>query len=99
MEHDTKVVLLEKLFEQRKIENIPNLPMADEWLKHIVQGIKVECDDSLFLVRKVMNEAVTDFSICSSDQNNFLVHKSSPLLRFINWKVDVLPANVVGGGG
>jgi len=44
MEHDTKVVLLEKLFEQREIENITHLPMADERLKHIVQGIKVERD-------------------------------------------------------
>jgi hypothetical protein len=48
------------------------------------------------LVSQVMDKTMTNFPICPSDQNDFLVHRTSPLFSVKDRKVNALPADVIG---
>jgi len=80
VEYDTEVVLLKEVFEKRVVENVTDLPMTDQRLKDFIQRIKVNRDDRFLLLSKVVDQTMTNFSVCSSDQNDFLVHRLTPLL-------------------
>ena len=99
MENDTEVIFLKKLFKTGIIENVSYAPVANQRLKNLIQGVEVNCDDRLVFTGKVVDQTMTDFSVCSSDQNNFLVHRSTPLFQLVDWKVNALPPDVGGGCG
>src|SRR5690606_4146585 len=73
VENDTEMVFLKKFFEKCKVENVTDLPMTDKRLKHLVERIEVESDNCFLLISKVVDQTMTNFPICSSDQNDFLV--------------------------
>ena len=73
--------------------------MTDERLKDFIQGIEIDRDDPFLLLSEVVDQTMTDFSVCSSDQNNFLVHRSTPLFQLVDWKMNALPPDVGGGCG